>query len=430
MSRYILVGAAAALLTLAVGCASGEYPPDAPVGLKAVAGNRSVILTWDLQQDVEYYTLFYAEKAGVGESSNKVKKVTTPYRHTPLINGKTLHYRLRATNVDGNSPLSQEVSASPALSATAPGAPASVTATPGDRKVTLTWGAVSGASKYTIYRDTNTGVMPGTGTVLDNVTSPRADTGLTNGNTYYYVVTATVQGTESLPSAEVYATAKSGGSSISPPSSLAATPGDKQVTLTWPTVADATAYTLYWSTTKGVTKTGGSKITGATSPFKHSGLTNGTTYHYVVTASKGSEESAESTEASATPQDGGTVSPPVYLAAVAGDKKVTLTWAAVSGATGYTLYWSTTKGVTTTTGTKIAGATSPHAHSGLTNGTTYYYVVTASKGSAESTASSEASATPKATGTPPKAPAGLVAVSGDKKVTLSWTASEIGRAHV
>ena len=421
-----LISAAAwlGLAALIMGCASGEHPPDAPTGLKAMAGNRSVTLTWDGQQDVQYYTLLYSESAGVGESANKIKNATSPYRHTALQNGVTLYYRLMATNENGNSPLSQEVSASPVLSATAPGAPASVTATPGDGQVSLTWGAVSGASKYTIYRDTNTGVMPGTGTVLDNVTSPRADTGLTNGNTYYYVVTATIQGVESLPSAEVYGTPKASGSTLSPPASLNATAGDKQVTLTWPSVTGATSYTLYWATSTGVTKTTGTAIASATSPYTHTGLTNGTPYYYVVTATKGTEESKESPEASATPADSGTtVSPPVYLAAVAGDKQITLTWGAVTGATTYTVYWSTSTGVTKTTGTAIASATSPYTHTGLTNGTPYYYVVTATKGALESKESTEASATPKATGTAPSAPTNLVAVSGAKQVTLSWSPS-------
>ena len=431
MCRDILsILASAALAALLVGCASGEEPPDAPTSFKAVAGNRSVTLTWDTNQDVEYYTLFYSERSGVDDKANKVNKVTSTYRHTQLQNGVTLYYRLRATNENGHSALSQEVSASPVLSATAPGAPASVTATPGDGQVTLSWGAVSGASKYTIYRDTNTGVMPGTGTVLDNVTSPKADTGLTNGNTYYYVVTATVQGVESLPSAEVYGTPKASGTTVSPPASLKAVAGDKQVTLSWPSVTGATGYTLYWATATGVTKSTGTAITGATSPYTHTGLTNGTTYYYVVTASKGTEESKESSEASATPADSGTVSPPVYLAAVAGDKQITLTWGSVTGATGYTLYWSTSKGVTKSTGTAITGATSPYTHTGLTNGTTYYYVVTASKGAAESTESSEANATPKAPGTAPKAPTNLVAVSGSKQVTLNWNPSTGASSYI
>ena len=421
-----LISAAAwlGLAALIMGCASGEHPPDAPTGLKAMAGNRSVTLTWDGQQDVQYYTLLYSESAGVGESANKIRKATSPYRHTALQNGVTLYYRLMATNENGNSPLSQEVSASPVLSATAPGAPASVTATPGDGQVSLTWGAVSGASKYTIYRDTNTGVMPGTGTVLDNVTSPRADTGLTNGNTYYYVVTATIQGVESLPSAEVYGTPKASGSTLSPPASLNATAGDKQVTLTWPSVTGATSYTLYWATSTGVTKTTGTAIASATSPYTHTGLTNGTPYYYVVTATKGALESKESTEASATPKATGTApSAPTNLVAVSGAKQVTLSWSPSSGATSYTLYWATSTGVTKKTGAAIAGASSPKKHPGLTNGVTYYYVVTASNTYGESVESLEASAKPQGGISAPAAPTNLKAGAGDKKITLSWSPS-------
>ena len=408
-------------LVAAAGCASGDYPPDPPDGLKAVSGNQSVTLTWDDGQEVDQYTLYFAEKSGVNEDHNKLKKVTSPHRHTPLQNGTTLYYRIQASNANGDSALSAEVSAVPVLTATAPGAPASVTAAAGDGQVTLTWGAVSGAEKYTIYRDTNTGVMPGTGTVLGDVSSPRVDTGVTNGNTYYYVVTAAILGTESLPSAEVYATPKTSGTTVSPPANLTATAGDKQVTLSWPTVSGATGYTLYWSTTKGVQKSSGTAISAATSPHVHSGLTNGSTYYYVVTATSGSLESTESSEAKATPTDSGTtVSPPVYLSAVGGDKQISLTWAAVSGATSYTLYWGSATGVTKGSGTAITSATSPYVHKGLTNGSPYYYVVTATKGATESADSTEATATPKATGNPPSAPINLVAVAGSGKVTLSW----------
>jgi hypothetical protein len=61
---------------------------------------------------------------------------------------------------------------------------------------------------------------------------------------------------------------------------------------------------IYWSTTSGVTKTTGTKITGATSPYTHTGLTNGTTYYYVVTAVNSYGESSESSQVSGTPTNG------------------------------------------------------------------------------------------------------------------------------
>lgn len=82
---------------------------------------------------------------------------------------------------------------------------------------------------------------------------------------------------------------------------LAAEGGNAQVTLTWPDVPQATSYNVYWSLSPGVTKSNGTLIAGATSPYVHSGLTNGVPVYYVVTAVNAFGESAESAEVTATP---------------------------------------------------------------------------------------------------------------------------------
>jgi hypothetical protein len=87
-------------------------------------------------------------------------------------------------------------------------------------------------------------------------------------------------------------------------------------------------------------------------------------------------------------------SAPTNVSATAGDGQVTLSWNTVSGATRYNIYWSTSQGVTKMTGTKISNISRPYAHTGLTNGTTYYYVVTAENSYGESDESSEVSAKP------------------------------------
>ena len=88
------------------------------------------------------------------------------------------------------------------------------------------------------------------------------------------------------------------------PKNVVATPGDGRNTLSWDPVPGAASFNLIWSTTAGVTKSNGSdggKITGVTSPQSHTGLVNGTTYFYVVTAVNAAGESVESTEVPATP---------------------------------------------------------------------------------------------------------------------------------
>lgn len=181
------------------------------------------------------------------------------------------------------------------------------------------------------------------------------------------------------------------------PSNVSASAADQQVTLTWNGVSGAVSYNIYWSTASGVTKSSGTKISGiTTATYTHSGLANGTTYYYIVTAVSVTEEGDSSSEVSATPQAPTALpSAPTGVSAAAGDAKVDISWNAVTGATSYNIYWSTISGVTTGSGTQISGITNAaYAHTGLTNGTAYYYVVTAENSIGESAASSEASASP------------------------------------
>lgn len=86
------------------------------------------------------------------------------------------------------------------------------------------------------------------------------------------------------------------------PANVAASPGDTQITISWDLVTGADSYSLYWSNTSGVTKSSGTQIAHVTTPFTHTGLTNGTTYYYVVTTVDAGGESAESEEVTASPQ--------------------------------------------------------------------------------------------------------------------------------
>ena len=90
----------------------------------------------------------------------------------------------------------------------------------------------------------------------------------------------------------------------------------------------------------------------------------------------------------------------------------------MNGATGYNLYWATSSGINKQTGIRIANVTSPYALTSLTNGTAYYFVVTAESSLGESAESAEVSATPQVQ--PPAQVTGLSAIPLDGGVQLSW----------
>src|SRR6185312_16915383 len=94
-------------------------------------------------------------------------------------------------------------------------------------------------------------------------------------------------------------------------------------------------------------------------------------------------------------------------------------WNASSGATSYNVKRSTTSGGPYTT---IASPTTPgYTNTGLTNGTTYFYVVSALNGSLESNNSTEVNATPQATA--PPVPLNVTATGRNAQVALGWSAS-------
>jgi outer membrane lipoprotein-sorting protein len=96
---------------------------------------------------------------------------------------------------------------------------------------------------------------------------------------------------------------------------------------------------------------------------------------------------------------------PTDVSAEAGNGKVTIRWNGVSGADSYSVYMSLSPGTSKKNfdARKTTTSTS-YSWTGLTNGTSYYFVVTAQKKDRESNDSSEVTATPKALEPAPKPP--------------------------
>jgi len=202
------------------------------------------------------------------------------------------------------------------------------------------------------------------------------------------------------------------------PTAPSVTSSSAKATVSWTAVSGANSYNVYYGTTAGVTTTTGIKLAAAATPQAITGLTDGTPYFFVVTAVNTSGESAVSDEVSATP-----LAKPAGIGASGGDGQVNISWSAVTGATSYNIYYGTATGVSTGSGTKIVGATSPQLVTSLTNGTPYYFVVTALNAHGESGTSSEKSATPAAAPQPPASPTGRVVTSTVAgQIAVTWNA--------
>ncbi len=111
---------------------------------------------------------------------------------------------------------------------------------------------------------------------------------------------------------------------------------------------------------------------------------------------------------------------PTGLAAIADNGGVTLSWNASAGATSYNIYRSTTSGGegSTPVGTST---TTGFTSTGLTNGTTYYFKVSASNSAGTSQQSGEVTATPTAGSPPP--PSTLQISTGGQDFTGGGTAA-------
>jgi hypothetical protein len=99
---------------------------------------------------------------------------------------------------------------------------------------------------------------------------------------------------------------------------------------------------------------------------------------------------------SKTPGASAALPAPANLTATAGDARVSLSWTAVTGARDYNVYQATTRGAQSTTPVQSGITGTSVTLTGLSNGTSYYFIVKAVDATSTSAASNEVAATPMA----------------------------------
>ena len=138
----------------------GVPAPDPPVLESVSAGDAAVELHWKPAAGADRYHLYYGTAPGNYEADPiTVAADVNRYSVTGLANGTAYYFAVTASNAGGESPYSNELSATPQVPA--PGAPVLRVETVGNAAVTLAWDAVAGAETYRVYTSTISGQYAG-----------------------------------------------------------------------------------------------------------------------------------------------------------------------------------------------------------------------------------------------------------------------------
>ena len=417
----------------------GEWSNQAPVNpvqpaqnvgppsyLGTTAEDRAVLVWWTPSDGAAAYQVQYTTKStpSEGDWQNAKSTVDDHQRVDGLTAGQNYWFRVRSYN--GNLDYSDwVVTTNPTSPLGAPNAPTNVQAYAGNGTATVNWTAVSPTpNSYEVQYRAGSGSWVSLSATTG--TSATAN-GLTNGVAYQFQVRAVRGGVASawtlsnsvVPVAPTVPTA---------PTAVSGYGTDSAIVISWTMQAGqpVTNYLVQYSLNNAQWFPTTPISTGRVDQtYVLGGLANGQPYYVRVAAANGALQSAFT-------QMPGTITPlavpgsPQYLAGVAGNNQVTLTWqqpnivGPTSPITGYRVQYSVNGGATWTSAPDVTTPVTTTVVGGLANGTGYIFRVRATSYSGDGAWSSVTGViTPPGGPTPPT---GVAAVAGDSRATVTWVA--------
>ncbi len=401
----------------------GDITP--PQSVTSTSGSFAVNLSWSYPQDdggipVVQYNIYRSQTSGGPYTLIGSNTSVLGFTDTSAINGFTYYYVVTALNKYNESAYSSEVVANPVGE---PTSPLNIEAINGDNTATLNWTEpISDGgypiTHYNVYRSQAPG-GPYTFIGTNTSTTGFFDTGVVNGQTYYYVVTAVNSFGESAYSDEQRLLIAN---TPLAPTNLNGTFGNQQVILTWNSADgrgfEVTNYTVYRKDPGASAYVAIATVN--TTSFTDTGLVNGQTYRYVVTAHSIVGESPYSAFFEVTPATVPAI--PENLTITLRNSKVMLSWSKPADNGGFpVLYYNIYRSEGSADNFALYDYTygKSYLDSKADFGKTYYYRVTAMNTIGESAPSEAVSIFPASS---PSSPQNLRAVLSDGSIVLEWDA--------
>ena len=358
-----------------------------PTGVAVTEASQTALsVSWIVAEgSVTGYKVYHAT-AAAGPFTLAGPSPGTSFGDDGLLSGKQYFYEVSTVNGGGESAKSNPI----ASGFTIPPTPIGIIATPtSSSSIILTWTASTGATSYSVSRDTTAAFTGPTVVGTPTTNSFTDNTGLSAGTQYYYEISAIDSGGAS-PLSSPPTTATTLPASPLAPANVAATPvSATSVTVTWDPSTGANVYTVYRSTSPSgpftspihkitMSPLGPKGQTGTVlTTFTDTGLTPNTVYYYKIRASNSGGTSPLSEAASVSTLPLPPAPPGSVKATTLSTSSISVSWTASPTAAIYSIFRSSSPSgpFDTQVGTSTI---SPFIDNTLVSGTKYYYQISAS----------------------------------------------------